>query len=93
MPDKSCVDPEGDMSTDGPNIFASSAGTFLDTLAASGKLTQTQVQRCKSLYSKLHDLVLRAYENEKRLLESAKVSNQTLMAEKVKLERRVASCY
>lgn len=78
---------DGGISTDVSDISSSSAYTFLDDLAASGKLTQAQVQLFKSKYAKLHDVVLKTYENEKNLLKKAKLLNQDLTGEKAKLEK------
>ena len=72
------------------DISSSPAYSFLDGLAASGSLTTAQVQLYKSKYAKLHEVVLKTYENEKNLLKKAKLLNQDLTAEKGKLEKTAA---
>jgi uncharacterized protein YoxC len=72
------------------DITASPAFTFLEELLASGKLTSAQVQLYRSKYSKLHDVVLKTYENEKNLLKKAKVLNQDLSGERAKLDKATA---
>lgn len=69
------------------DISSSPAYSFLDGLAASGSLTTAQVQLYKSKYAKLHEVVLKTYENEKNLLKKAKQLNQELGAERGKLEK------
>ena len=45
----------------------------------------------RSKYSKLHDVVLKTYENEKNLLKKAKQLNQDLSSERAKLEKAAAA--
>ena len=73
------------------DISASPAFTFLEELLASGKLTETQVKLYRSKYSKLHEVVLKTYENEKNLLRKAKQLNSDLSSEKAKLEKVAAT--
>ena len=77
-------------SSDIADISSSPAYTFLDELTSSGKLTQAQSQLYKSKYAKLHEVVLKTYENEKNLLQKAKQLNQDLSAERGKLEKTAA---
>lgn len=72
------------------DISASPAFTFLEELLASGKLTETQVKLYRSKYSKLHEVVLKTYENEKNLLKKAKLLNQDLSGERSKLDTATA---
>ena len=72
------------------DISNSPAYQSLDELVASGKLTQAQAQLYRSKYAKLHEVVLKTYENEKNLLKKAKLLNQDLTAEKGKLEKTAA---
>mgnify|MGYP006936558539 CR=1 FL=1 len=74
-----------------PQISNSPAFTFLEELLSAGKLTTAQVQLYRSKYSKLHDVVLKTYENEKNLLKKAKQLNQDLSAERGKLEKAAAA--
>jgi chromosome segregation ATPase len=74
-------------SADVSDISNSPAYQSLDELVASGKLTQPQAQLYRSKYAKLHEVVLKTYENEKNLLKKAKLLNQDLTAEKGKLEK------
>ena len=69
------------------DISSSPAYTFLDGLVASGGLSQAQVALYKSKYAKLHEVVLKTYENEKNLLKKAKQLNQDLSGERGKLEK------
>lgn len=69
------------------DISSSPAYTFLEELVTAGKVSQAQVQLYKSKYSKLHEIVLKTYENEKNLLQKAKQLNQDLSAERTKLEK------
>jgi len=77
-------------SSDITDISSSPAYTFLDELVSAGKLSQAQVQLYKSKYAKLHEVVLKTYENEKNLLQKAKHLNQDLSAERGKLEKTAA---
>ena len=77
-------------SADVSDISNSPAYQSLDELVASGKLTQPQAQLYRSKYAKLHEVVLKTYENEKNLLKKAKLLNQDLTAEKGKLEKTAA---
>eukprot|EP00964_Phaeocystis_antarctica_P069376 scaffold42145_cov48-Phaeocystis_antarctica.AAC.1 len=72
------------------DISNSPAYQSLDELVATGKLTQPQAQLYRSKYAKLHEVVLKTYENEKNLLKKAKLLNQDLTAEKGKLEKTAA---
>ena len=72
------------------DISNSPAYQSLDELVAAGKLTQPQAQLYRSKYAKLHEVVLKTYENEKNLLKKAKLLNQDLTAEKGKLEKTAA---
>ena len=74
-------------SADVSDISNSPAYQSLDELVASGKLTQPQAQLYRSKYAKLHEVVLKTYENEKNLLKKAKLLNQDLTGEKGKLEK------
>ena len=74
-------------SADVSDISNSPAYQSLDELVASGKLTQPQAQLYRSKYAKLHEVVLKTYENEKNLLKKAKLLNQDLSGEKGKLEK------
>merc|ERR1719424_1507049 len=69
------------------DISNSPAFTFLEELLSAGKLTVAQVQLYKSKYSKLHEVVLKTYENEKNLLKKAKQLNQDVSVERAKLEK------
>ena len=69
------------------DISSSPAYTFLDGLVASGGLSQAQVALYKSKYAKLHEVVLKTYENEKNLLKKAKQLNSDLSTERSKLEK------
>ena len=77
-------------SADVSDISNSPAYQSLDELVGSGKLTQAQSQLYRSKYAKLHEVVLKTYENEKNLLKKAKLLNQDLTAEKGKLEKTAA---
>ena len=77
-------------SSDITDISSSPAYTFLDELVSAGKLSQAQAQLYKSKYAKLHEVVLKTYENEKNLLQKAKHLNQDLSAERGKLEKTAA---
>ena len=68
------------------DISNSPAYNFLDELAADGKLTKAAVHMYKEKYARLHEYVLRTYENEKNLLKKAKQLNQELLGEKIKME-------
>ena len=72
------------------DISNSPAFSALDELTAAGKLTVAQAQLYKSKYSKLHEVVLKTYENEKNLLKKAKQLNTDLGAERAKLEKAAA---
>ena len=61
-------------SADVSDISNSPAYQSLDELVGSGKLTQAQSQLYRSKYAKLHEVVLKTYENEKNLLKKAKRS-------------------
>ena len=74
-----------------PQISNSPAFTFLEELLSAGKLTTAQVQLYRSKYSKLHDVVLKTYENEKNLLKKAKELNKDLSGERAKLEKVAAA--
>jgi multidrug efflux pump subunit AcrA (membrane-fusion protein) len=67
-------------------VSASPAYASLDELAEAGRLTQAQVQLFKSKFAKLHEVVLKTYENEKSLLKKAKQLNADLGNERTKLE-------
>jgi hypothetical protein len=69
------------------DITNSPAYTHLDALVAAGDLRDAQASLFKSKYAKLHDVVLRTYDNEKNLLRRAKQLNQELLAEKMKLDK------
>ena len=75
----------------GPQISNSRAFSVLNDLVTSGKLTSNQAQLYRSKYSKLNDVVLKTYENEKNLLKKAKQLNQDLSTERAKLEKAAAS--
>ena len=80
----------GDAATDAMDISNSPAYQVLDELVAGGKLTQAQSQLYRSKYAKLHEVVLKTYENEKNLLKKAKQLNQDLTGERSKLEKTAA---
>ena len=69
------------------DISNSPAFTFLEELLSAGKLTSAQAKLYQSKYSKLHEVVLKTYENEKNLLKKAKQLNTDLGAERAKLEQ------
>ena len=69
------------------DVENSPAFTFLNGMAKEGKLTATQVSVFKSKYSKLHEVVLKTYDNEKELLKQAKALNNKLMTTKHQLEK------
>ena len=69
------------------DISNSPAFSALDELTAAGKLTVAQAQLYKSKYSKLHEVVLKTYENEKNLLKKAKQLNTDLGAERASAAR------
>lgn len=73
------------------DISNSPAFTFLEELLAAGKLTSAQAKLYQSKYSKLHEVVLKTYENEKNLLKKAKELNKDLSAERAKLEKAAAA--
>merc|ERR1719310_1662734 len=73
------------------DISNSPAFTFLDELLSAGKLTSAQVKLYQSKYSKLHEVVLKTYENEKNLLKKAKELNKDLSTERAKLEKAAAA--
>jgi len=73
------------------DIKLSPAFQFLEELQAAGRLTGPQSEQYKSKYTKLHDCVLKTYENEKNLLRKAKQLNQDLSNEKTKLEKAAAT--
>lgn len=77
-------------SADVSDISNSPAYQSLDELVGSGKLTQAQAQLYRSKYAKLHEVVLKTYENEKNLLKKAKQLNQDLGGERSKLEKTAA---
>ena len=77
-------------SADVSDISNSPAYQSLDELVGSGKLTQAQSQLYRSKYAKLHEVVLKTYENEKNLLKKAKQLNQDLGGERSKLEKTAA---
>jgi len=64
------------------DIANSPAFQALNDLLADGTLTQAQVDFYKSKYSKLHEVVLQTYENEKNLLKKAKDLNEDLRKER-----------
>ena len=55
------------------DISNSPAFTFLDELQAAGKLTASQVQLYRSKYSKLHEVVLKTYDDIQRMQRAGKV--------------------
>merc|ERR1740130_1299838 len=69
------------------DISSSPAYSFIDGLASKGSLSLAQAALYKSKYAKLHEVVLKTYENEKNLLKKAKQLNQDLSAERSKLEK------
>ena len=73
------------------DISNSPAFAFLDELVQAGKLTSAQQKLFQSKYSKLHDVVLKTYENEKNLLKKAKELNKDLSGERAKLEKAAAA--
>ena len=73
------------------DISNSPAFTFLEELLANGKLTTSQAKLYQSKYSKLHEVVLKTYENEKNLLKKAKELNKDLSGERAKLEKVAAA--
>ena len=77
-------------SADVSDISNSPAYQSLDELVGSGKLTQAHAQLYRSKYAKLHEVVLKTYENEKNLLKKAKQLNQDLGGERSKLEKTAA---
>lgn len=72
------------------DISNSPAYGSLDVLVQSGELPEAQAAVFKAKYAKLHDVVLRCYDEEKRLLRKAKQLNQELIAEKQKLDKATA---
>lgn len=68
--------------TDVTDIGNSPAFQALNDLLADGTLTQAQVDFYKSKYTKLHEVVLQTYENEKNLLRKAKDLNEDLRKER-----------
>ena len=64
------------------DIANSPAFLALNDLLADGTLTQAQVDFYKSKYTKLHEVVLQTYENEKNLLRKAKDLNEDLRKER-----------
>lgn len=72
------------------DISSSPAFVFLDELEAADSISLSQAQLYKSKFSKLHEVVLKTYENEKNLLQKAKQLNQELSAERGKLEKTAA---
>ena len=73
------------------DISNSPAFAYLDELLGQGKLTVAQSKLYQSKYSKLHEVVLKTYENEKNLLKRAKELNKDLSAERAKLEKAAAA--
>ena len=73
------------------DITSSPAFAFLEELLAAGKLTSAQAKLYQSKYSKLHEVVLKTYENEKNLLKRAKELNKDLSGERAKLEKAAAA--
>ena len=73
------------------DISNSPAFAFLDELVSAGKLTSAQQKLFQSKYSKLHEVVLKTYENEKNLLKKAKDLNKDLSGERAKLEKAAAA--
>jgi len=73
------------------DISNSPAFTFLEELVSTGKITSAQQKLYQSKYGKLHEVVLRTYENEKNLLKKAKELNKDLSAERAKLEKAAAA--
>ena len=73
------------------DISNSPAFTFLEELLSAGKLTSAQAKLYQSKYSKLHEVVLKTYENEKNLLKKAKELNKDLSGERGKLEKAAAT--
>ena len=73
------------------DISNSPAFTFLEELLSAGKLTSAQAKLYQSKHSKLHEVVLKTYENEKNLLKKAKELNKDLSGERGKLEKAAAS--
>lgn len=74
------AEPAADESTTAPAL------AILDELWSSGKLTETQFEKYKTQYSRLHETVLSLYENEKRLLTRGRQLKQDLLVEKQNLE-------
>ena len=74
-----------------PQIKLSPAFQFLEELQSAGRLTSSQTEQYKSKYTKIHDCVLKTYENEKNLLRKAKQLNADLSSEKAKLEKAAAA--
>ena len=68
------------------DIANSPAFQALNDLLADGTLTQAQVEFYKSKYTKLHEVVLQTYENEKNLLRKAKELNEDLRKERLHAE-------
>ena len=64
------------------DIANSPAFQALNDLLADGTLTAAQVDFYKSKYTKLHEVVLQTYENEKNLLKKAKDLNEELRTER-----------
>lgn len=73
------------------DISNSPAFTFLDGLLRAGKLSAAQVEHYKVKYSKLHEVLISTYQNEKLLLDKAKELKAALENEKHKLEQRVSA--
>ncbi|KAL1524346.1 hypothetical protein AB1Y20_019244 [Prymnesium parvum] len=72
------------------DISSSPAYTFLDELESAAKISSAQSQLYKTKFAKLHEVVLKTYDNEKSLLQKAKHLNQDLSAERGKLEKTAA---
>eukprot|EP00736_Rhodelphis_marinus_P006079 Rmarinus@m.15376 len=73
------------------DVTNSNAFHILDELLKERVLTDAQCELYKSKYAKLHEVVLKTYENEKNLLRKAKEYNQALLNEKLKLEKKSAA--
>eukprot|EP00163_Fabomonas_tropica_P028890 TRINITY_DN5999_c2_g2_i1.p1 TRINITY_DN5999_c2_g2~~TRINITY_DN5999_c2_g2_i1.p1 ORF type:complete len:936 (-),score=280.00 TRINITY_DN5999_c2_g2_i1:198-3005(-) len=81
--------PAGDIT----DISNSPAFVFLDSLYSQGRITQTQLEVYKGKYAKLHEVVLKTYDSEKKLLAHARELNKKLLNEKHKLEKANSSSW
>lgn len=69
------------------NVENSTAYATLDELKSSGDLTPANVEVYKSKYATLQEAVVEIFEDETSLMKRAKVLNQELLGERIKLEK------